>query len=218
MLKKIIIGGIIVVVLTAVILMVIPWGEYESDLDKSELQESIEFNADTTEAAPSLDELEGLYAVSAGETAEILFNTDGLKSTKGGFKAFDISFEVAEDFTASKLDVVIKTSTINTGNSMRDEHLVDEFFFAEKYPTIEFHASTISLGDTSYVANGELTMNGTTKALDVPFLHLGSGGESNAFEAFEGNFEIDRTTYGQSEESGVGNIVRIEFYCELIHQ
>ncbi|MCB9223735.1 MAG: YceI family protein [Crocinitomicaceae bacterium] len=219
MLKKIIIAGLIIAVLTVGILFLIPWGEYESELDKSELNETIEYNSDSTiNETPSLDALEGFYSVSAGETAEILFHTDGLKTTKGGFTAFDIQFAIDNDFTNSTLEVIIKTASINTGNEMRDEHLVDEFFFAEKYPTIEYVASHISLGDTSYVADGELTLNGTTKSLQVPFLHLGSGGSDIPFEAFQGAFEFDRTEYGQAEESGVGNIVRIEFYCELVKE
>ena len=72
MLKKIIIGGIVVIALAAIVIMVVPWGEYESELDKSDLEETVEFSADTTgEESISLDELEGVYLASAGETAEI---------------------------------------------------------------------------------------------------------------------------------------------------
>jgi polyisoprenoid-binding protein YceI len=219
MLKKVIIAAVILVIVGAVIIMVVPWGEYESDLKKTDLEETIEFTADTTDQNPSLDELEGVYKASAGETAEILFNTDGLKTTKGGFTEFEISFEVLDDYKNSSLNVVIQTASINTGNGMRDEHLVEEdFFHAEKYPTITFTSSEVMLGDTSYVAIGEMTMNGVTNPLKVPFLHLGSGGEDTMFEAFQGAFELDRTEFGQEEESGVGNIVKCDFYCELIKE
>jgi polyisoprenoid-binding protein YceI len=218
MVKKILIIGGIVVVLAVVVLFAIPWGEYESNVDKSDLEETITYDAtDTLASVPSLDELEGEYAASAGETAEILFHTDGLKKTKGGFEEFEISFDVQDDFKQSNLTVTIQTASLNTGNSLRDEHLVEEDFFdAKKFPTIIYTANQIALGDTSYIAKGEMTMNGTTNELEVPFLHLGSGGEKVTFEAFEGSFEFDRTNYGQEEESGVGNIVRVEFYCELV--
>ncbi|UKN00481.1 YceI family protein [Paracrocinitomix mangrovi] len=218
MLKKIIIGTVIVVVLAVAIIFIIPWGEYESNIEKSNLEETIDYNNEEVNSSPSLDTLLGTYYTSTKDgVAEILFHTDGLKTTKGGFTEFEITFEVPEDFKQSTLSVKIVTESLNTGNSTRDEHLREEgFFHVEKYPEINFISSSVEMGDTSYVAKGELTLNGTTKSLDVPFLHLGSGGETTAkFEAFQGSFEIDRTAYGQDEETGVGNIVKVNFYCEL---
>ena len=214
-----IVGGLLLV--GAVITVVVinnNWGSYESDITKGEIKDTIEFSNDEETAPPSLDELEGKYIVDKTTgTAEILFHTKGLKSTKGGFKAFSIELNVPEDYKSSELIVKIKTKSIDTGNEMRDEHLLDaEFFHAEKFPEIIYKSSSVELGDTSYIAKGELTLNGTTKSLDVPFIHLGAGGEGDAkFEAFEGAFSIDRTEYGQQESSGVGNIVNLNFYCEL---
>ena len=209
-----IVGGVI----TTLVIINNNWGEYESDVVKSELSDTVEFSNDEENFPPSMDELEGIFTVEKGSgTADILFYTDGLKSTKGGFKAFTISLEVPDDYKSSTLQVTIQTNSIDTGNEMRDEHLLEpEFFHASKYPEIEFISNELTLGDTSYIAKGELTLNGTTKELDVPFKHLGSGeNESEIFEAFEGAFKIDRTAFGQQEESGVGNIVEISFYCEL---
>ena len=218
MLKKVIIIGVVIVAIGAIVLYAIPWGEYESELEKSELQNEVTYDKTAEVTAPSITE--GIYSVRSTDSknAEILFSTSGLKDTKGGFGEFEISFEVKEDFKNSLLDVVIQTATINTGNVMRDEHLVEaDFFDAATYPTIEYHSTAIDFGDTSYITKGSLTLNGTTKELDIPFLHKG-GGENNgkSFEAFEGNVTFDRTKYGQTESSGVGNDVTISFYCELV--
>lgn len=218
--KILLIVGLLVVcgIVTTVIIINNNWGEYESDITKSDLKDTIEFSNDEEVAPPSLDDLEGNYFVDkANGTAEILFHTKGLKATKGGFKDFTIEFNVPDDFKTSELTVKIKTKSIDTGNEMRDEHLMDiEFFDAANHPEITYMSTSVALGDTSYIAKGELTLNGTTKSLDVPFLHLGAGGEgNNKFEAFEGAFVIDRTAYGQQESSGVGNIVNLNFYCEL---
>lgn len=224
MLKKILIIGGLIVVVGVIVMFAIPWGEYESDIEKSELSETVEYNADAEEEGPlSLEELQGnSYSVEAAEgvAAEIIFDLDGLKSTKGGFTEFAIDFEVAEDFKTSKLTVDIAAKSVNTGNSMRDEHLLEEDFFnVAVHPQILFESNTISLGDTSYVAEGELTLNGNTKALQVPFLHLGGGeNDDQHFEAFQGYFEFDRVAYGQEESSGVGNLVKVNFYCELVQQ
>ncbi len=219
MLKKIIIGGIILAVVTVGVLFLIPWGEYESQVDKSEITNEVVYDESTPIVAPELES--GAYYTTVPEnasSAEILFHTKGLKDTKGGFNAFKIDFNVADDFTQSALDVVIESKSINTGNAMRDEHLLEEdFFHVEKFPTIEYHANTIAYGDTSYIAQGALTLNGTTKDLDVPFRYLGSASnEGINAEVFEGEFTFDRIAYGQEESSGVGNEVTINFYCELL--
>jgi polyisoprenoid-binding protein YceI len=220
MIKKIVIIGSIIVVLGVIVMFAVPWGEYESNLEKTELENTVEYDESAEITAPSISE--GSYSVDSKDNngAEILFMTSGLKDTKGGFDEFNISFNVAEDFKQSTLNVEIQTSTINTGNTMRDEHLLEEdFFHVEEYPLISYVAEAIDFGDTSYVAKGSLTLNGTTKELDVPFLHLG-GGEKDLvpFEAFEGTVVFDRTQYGQEESSGAGNEVTLSFYCELQKQ
>lgn len=220
MLKKILIIGGIIILLGVVTLLIIPWGEYESDLEKSELDEPIEFTQDESTEPVSIDELEGNYFVSRSEEseAEITFSLEGVKVTKGGFDEFEISFNIMEDYSQSELKVEIATSSINTGNGMRDEHLVEEDFFnAPKFPTILYSSSSIVLGDTSYIAKGDLTLNGSTNPLDVAFLHLGGGdNEGQDFEAFEGYVEFDRIEYGQEESSSVDNLVKLRFYCELV--
>ncbi len=220
MVKKILIIGTVLVVIGVVVIFAIPWGEYESNLEKTELDTEVVYDENEEITAPSIDE--GAYSVSSktSDGAEILFLTSGLKDTKGGFEEFTISFNVAEDFMSSELSVEIQTKSINTGNVMRDEHLLEEdFFYASEFPTIIYQANAIDFGDTSYIAKGSLTLNGTTKELDVPFLHKG-GGEKDLipFEAFEGTVIFDRTQYGQEESSGAGNEVTLNFYCELEKQ
>lgn len=218
MLKKAILIGAGVVVASSLILFLIPWGSYESTIEKTALTTP---NNNRPEAekmtSPSLDDLEGSYTADEKAAAEILFTTKGLKDTKGGFEAFDISLHIPDDFRKSELHVKIATESINTGNAMRDKHLrEEEFFDVENYPEISFVSTAIDLGDTAYTTEGMLTMNGTNHPLILPFKHLG-GGEKNgvAFEAFEGAFAIDRTAYGQEASSGVGDEVTVSFYCEL---
>lgn len=221
MLKKIIIAVAILAVLGIVAVFVIPWGEYESTLDKTELTSEVE-DGESWKTNPTLDNLQGIYQIDSSQKsrAEILFLTDGLKDTKGGFDGFTIELNVPEDYTQGGIFVWIDTKSINSGNAMRDEHLLEEDFFnAAAYPEITYVSNNIELGDTSYVAIGELTLNGLTKELNLPFKHLGSGDKDGVpFEAFEGLVMFDRTQYGQEESSGAGNEVTISFYCELEQQ
>lgn len=221
MVKKIVIGVVIVGVIGILAVFLIPWGEYESQLEKTELSNQVE-EGDSWKDNLTLDGLEGTYYVDSTQKnrAEILFLTEGLKDTKGGFDGFTITLNMPDDFKNGGINVWIDTKSINSGNAMRDEHLMEEdFFHAEKYPSITYNSSKIELGDTSYVAKGELTLNGLTKALDLPFKHLGGGEKDGVpFEAFEGSVIFDRTQYGQQESSGAGNEVTISFYCELEKQ
>ena len=211
----------IILILVITIILFVPWGEYQSNLEKNTLTNTIG-TSDDENSPPSLEELEGLYSTSSetNKTAEILFLTEGLKDTKGGFDKFEINFNIGDDFKKSSLEVVIETSSLNTGNAMRDEHLAKEDFFnTSKYPQITYSSSSISLKNHIYIAQGNLNLNGTIKPLEVPFRHLGNGIQNNIpFEAFEGEFTFDRTAYGQEESSGVGNEVTVTFYCELEKQ
>ncbi len=220
MIKKIIIVGIVLGVIAVGAILLIPWGEYESTLEKSEIKEEVSVDS-TGIVIPSLSLIQGKYFVESGENsqAELLFDVEGLQATKGAFEQFNIEFDITEDYTRSTLIVEIQAATINTGNDMRDEHLADEDFFnSAEFPIIRFESSSIGQTDTAYIATGDLTLLSESNTINIPFKHLGSGTnkEEIAFEAFEGTFVFDRTEYGMEEVSGAGNVVTINFYCELV--
>lgn len=220
MLKKIALLIVVIAALGIGVFFLIPWGEYESNLEKSEVTQEV--STDSSGAViPSLSLISGNYAIESGENAqaELSFDVEGLKKTKGAFETFVINFEIAEDFTQSQLAVEIQSASINTGNSIRDEHLAEEDFFdVEKFPLISFESSAVTQTDTGYFATGILTLLDEMKEIDVPFKHLGNGTDKNGnnFEAFEGGFSFDRIEYGMQEVSGAGNVVTINFYCELL--
>ncbi|NOQ70924.1 MAG: hypothetical protein GQ574_02920 [Crocinitomix sp.] len=220
MIKKIIIALVIVAVIGGGILLYALSGEYESKLEKSDIETGVVIDSTGIEV-PSLSLIQGLYQVTSGEAvqAELLFNADGMKTAKGAFEKFSVDFDIATDYHQSTLTVSIESASLNTGNGMRDEHLAEaDFFDVEKYPTIAFLSTSIEDGDTSHVAKGDLTLLSNTKPIDVPFKHLGNGTNKagQAFEAFEGRFVFDRIEYGMEEISGAGNVVTVNFYCELM--
>ena len=220
MTKKIIIAALILAVIGAGIIISIPWGEYESKLDKSEVNQEVETDS-SGNIIPSLSLIEGVYIAESKDSAnaEILFHADGLKKTKGAFENFSIQFNINSDYTQSELMVTLQSNSINTNNGLRDEHLMEEDFFdVANYPEIKFNANLINQTDTGYIAQGELSLLSAVNPIDVPFKHLGSGknDEDINFEAFEGEFTFDRTAYGMEEVSGAGNVVTLTFYCELI--
>ncbi len=220
MLKKIIIAGVIVLVLAVAAFFLIPWGEYESTLEKSEVVQEVSTDSSGS-VVPSLSLIQGDFFIESGknEQAELLFDVEGLKATKGAFEKFSVNFNIDTDYKSSALTVNIESNSINTGNKLRDEHLAEEDFFdVYAYPEIKFESTQIEDTDTGYVAKGSLTLLDAVNPIDVPFKHLGNGTNKNNkdFEAFEGQFVFDRIAFGMEEISGAGNIVTVNFYCELL--
>lgn len=75
------------------------------------------------------------------------------------------------DLTKSTLEATIDTSSIDTHNAKRDEHLRSpDFLDVAKFPSMTFKAKKIAkVGDAHYTVTGDLTLHGVTKevALDV---------------------------------------------------
>ena len=153
-------------------------------------------------------------------SAEISFDIEGLKDTKGFFKDFDITFKVSEnDPQKAKLKVSINVNSINTDNDIRDKELMGiDFFNTEKYPTIDFYSKEIINMDTSFTTNGTLQMMGEIQPLSFIFKYSGIADNKMGTKVaiFEGKLIIDRTKFGMKPVTSVGNEVQIKFYCELI--
>jgi len=70
----------------------------------------------------------------------------------------------------SSVTMVIEAKSIDTGWPHRDEHLrTDDFFDVDKYPTIVFQSERLTRSGNGWVADGQLTMHGVTKAVAIPF-------------------------------------------------
>jgi polyisoprenoid-binding protein YceI len=135
-----------------------------------------------------------------GEDYNIKFSGNNASGIFKGLKG-TISFDET-NLAASKFDVSIEVSTINTGNGMKNTHAKsDKWFDSEKYPTISFTSSSITKTSTGYEAKGRLTMHGVTKDFIIPFSFTknGNGG------VFASGFEINRLDFNiQTPEPDLG--------------
>lgn len=80
------------------------------------------------------------------------------------------------DLEGSSIDVSIPVEGINTRNAQRDGHLkTPDFFDAATHPAMRFVSTRITRqGDDRYVADGRLTIRGTTREVALPFTFHGS--------------------------------------------
>jgi polyisoprenoid-binding protein YceI len=147
-----------------------------------------------------------------------------ISTVTGSFKKFqgDVSAE-DETFDNAEVNVVIDTNSIDTNQADRDGHLKSEdFFAAERFPTITFNGVLEKADDYKLV--GELTIRDVKKpvSLDVEFGGIVKDPWGNIKAGFEVNGKINRKDFGLNwsalTEAGgmvVGEEVKLHFNIEL---
>ncbi len=101
----------------------------------------------------------------AHSTAQFVVRHMMITNVRGGFSGVQgtVVYD-PEKSTASSVEVVIDASTINTLEAARDTHLKSaDFLDVEKYPTINFKSSSITLHGDELRLEGNLTVHGVTK-------------------------------------------------------
>jgi len=211
--------------ITIGIVFIIPWGNAESEVEKS----AVEASAETVETANDIvlndmSEVSGVY-VSQNDvnkvTSEIMFHITGPQDATGSFKKFTVELNAFEDYQKSSINVAIDPMSVYTANGMRDESIKGEGFFESKdFPEIVFSSNQIAIGDTSYIATGILSMLGVEKEIQVNFTYEGKGEneQGKLIIIFQGEFALDRTEHGMKETAGIGNNVEVSFYTELVEK
>ena len=169
----------------------------------------------------------GTYVIDPAHT-EVGFIARHLVGTKvrGRFSEAQGTFTVAENPEESSLKASVEAGSIDTNNSMRDDHLrTNDFLDVPNYPTISLTSVGLKrVDDTHWVMTGELTIRGVTKPVDFHVEYLGEGPsmqEGKNVVAFEATAEIDRRDFGVSFNHSlldgsvvVGNKVVIELEVE----
>jgi polyisoprenoid-binding protein YceI len=120
----------------------------------------------------------------------------------------DIRFN-PDSLSKSFFHITIKSGSINTDNSLRDEHLRGEDYFDVKnHPLITFTSDNIrSTGKKNvYEVSGKLTIKNTTKNIIIPF----TANETGSDIIFNGSFKMDRRDFGIGGSNTISNDLTIE--------
>ncbi len=93
----------------------------------------------------------------------------------------------------SSIIASVNTKSVNTGNNMRDEHILKgEYFDADKFPKITLQSTKIEkTGPITYKGLFKLTMKGITKEVLILFTFMKIPEKTE----FKGSFTIDRRDY-----------------------
>ena len=131
------------------------------------------------------------YTFDKGHTKILFFwNHLGMSNQSARFDDFDgtVVFD-PEKPENSKVDVTIKTASVDSDVPAFDDHLKSaDFFNAEKHPEITFVSTTVrKTGKETGQVEGDLTINGVTKpvTLDVTFNFMGE----HPLSAFNENYK-----------------------------
>lgn len=134
-----------------------------------------------------------------------------------------IQFDEA-DLEKSSVEVKIKTASIDTANTQRDNDLRSpNFFDSAKYPEISFKSKSVEkTGDKTANITGDLTMHGVTKevVLKAELLGKGAGLQGKTVSGWEATTALKRSEFGLSWNKAiegtqiVGDDVQITLHVE----
>lgn len=153
----------------------------------------------------------GTYTIDAGHSA-VLFHVTHLDASRfwGRFNEFSGEFTVdPKDPANSRVLVVVKAESVDTHSDDRDQHLRrPDFFNAKEFPEIVFESKSVTAAGKGLKIQGELTLLGKTKAIDVEAEYIGtSEGERFGRRAgYEVRFTFDRTEFGMNYMAGGGGL------------
>jgi polyisoprenoid-binding protein YceI len=152
-----------------------------------------------------------------------------VSKVRGRFTDFEGTIIVADDPSASSVEVTIQAASVNTNDENRDNHVRNnDFLSVEEFPTLSFRSTKVELkprGD--WKVYGDLTVRGVTRpvVLDVEFEGVIQDPWGNQRLGFTASGEIDRNDFGVSfnaalETGGfvVSPKVKLEIEAEAVRQ
>ena len=123
-----------------------------------------------------------------------------ISTVTGFFKTFEGAAETeGDDFENGKVTFSLDVNSVDTNQTMRDDHLKGaEFFDAEKYPKISFTSTSLTKAGDDYKLAGDLTIKDVTKpvTLDVEFGGSAADFYGNTKAGFDVSGKINRKEFG----------------------
>ena len=179
-------------------------------------------------ATTVIEDIAGDYTLDAAHSRLGFSARHAMVTTvRGAFKEFEGTAHVDTANPAnSKVEVTIKTDSIDTGVADRDAHLRSaDFFEIEQHPDITFTSTNVERDGDEWTITGDLTIKGNTLPVSIPFESTGSARDpfGNVRIGFEGQTTISRKDWGLTwnaalETGGflVSDKIKLEFDISAI--
>ena len=152
-------------------------------------------------ATTVVDDIAGDYTLDVAHSRLGFSARHAMVTTvRGAFKDFEGTAHVDTANPAnSKVELTIRTDSIDTGVADRDGHLRSaDFFDAETYPEITFVSTDVVRDGDDWTITGDLTIKDVTKPLTIDFESTGSAKDpfGNTRLGFEGKAVLNRKDWG----------------------
>lgn len=130
----------------------------------------------------------------------------GYSVMQGRFNDLQGSFSVDPANPASaKLDVTVKTASVDTNDAERDKHLRSkDFLEVDKYSTATFKSTSVKANGKTAKVMGNLTLHGVTKpvTIDAEFIGAGKDPWGGYRRGYKGSTTIKRADFGMGYNLG----------------
>jgi polyisoprenoid-binding protein YceI len=158
----------------------------------------------------------------AKSTLEFQFVQAGAQN-KGKFTRFPVTLDFSPDNLAtSKLDVVVETGSLDTGDKERDDTLKGaDLLSVAKFPQARFTSTQITKTASGYDAVGKLTLRGVSHDIHVPFSFRTADEQGKPAGYLLGKTTIKRLDFGVGQgdwksTEWVGNDVSVSYSLRLV--
>jgi polyisoprenoid-binding protein YceI len=151
-----------------------------------------------------------------------------VSKVRGRFSDVDGVIRIGDDPAQSSVEVRIATTSVDTRDAGRDEHLKSpDFFDIERYPEITFRSAGLEGSADQFRLAGDLTVRDVTRpvVLDVEYFGVVDDPWGGRRIGFSASTEVDREDWGLTwnlalETGGVvvGKKVRLEIEVEAALQ
>jgi polyisoprenoid-binding protein YceI len=140
-----------------------------------------------------------------------------ISKVRARFGAFEGTVVTGDSPLDSHVTATIELSSIDTGNTQRDDHVRSaDFLDVEQHPSMTFRSTGVRAAGDGYVLDGELSLRGVTKPVTLDLELEGFGPDpfraddpfKGARAGFTATGEISRTDFGVGDTATIpgGNL------------
>lgn len=144
----------------------------------------------------------GTWVIDAARSdVSLQIRQAGFSTVRGRFDEVEGTIVTAADPRDSSVTAVISSTSVNTANKRRDEHLrTKDFLNVESHPTITFASTGVRTDGGGVHVDGDLTICGVTRpvTLEVEVEEFGVGRGGRPLVRLSARTEINRADHGVS--------------------
>ena len=177
--------------------------------------------------APSVTAAEaGTYALDAVHSSVVFkIKHMDLADFYGRFNQVSGELTLAEDPADSKVRVELDTTSVDTANEGRDDHIKGpEFLDVLQFPKAVFESTKVTAEGDLFQVTGNLELHGKTQEVTLEMKKVGARDVGERFGGFkvgfDGSLSIDRRAFGIETypDEVLGSTIELSFGIEAAKQ